>query len=114
MLVSVNRSGIGAELVDQVQRVDDVALGLGHLGALFVAHQPVDIDRVERHLVHDRKLHHHHPGDPEKDDVEARDQNVGREIPLHFLVSCGQPSVPMGHRPELNHVSSTSGSRQTG
>ncbi len=29
-------------------------------------------------------------------------------------VSSGQPSVPMGQRPEENHVSSTSGSRQTG
>ena len=26
-------------------------------------------------------------------------------------VGSGQPSVPMGHRPELNQVSSTSGSR---
>ena len=29
-------------------------------------------------------------------------------------VSSGQPSVPMGQRPEENQVSSTSGSRQTG
>jgi hypothetical protein len=29
---------------------------------------------VERHLiVHEMQAHHHHPGDPEEDDVEAGD-----------------------------------------
>src|SRR3546814_3800875 len=38
---------VGAELVDEVERVQDVALGLRHLLALLVAHQGVDVDGVE-------------------------------------------------------------------
>ena len=72
---------IGAEFIDQFQRVDDVALGFRHLLALFVAHQGMDVDRMERHLVHEMQAHHH-PGDPEKDDVETGNQHVGRVIAL--------------------------------
>ena len=36
--------GVGAVLVDDRQRVDDVPLGLGHLLPLGVAHQGVDVD----------------------------------------------------------------------
>src|SRR3546814_8618844 len=35
--------------VDQVQRVEDVALGLGHLLPVRVAHQAGDVDRSEEH-----------------------------------------------------------------
>ena len=37
---------VGAVFVDQVERVDDVALRLRHLGAALVAHQRVDVDVV--------------------------------------------------------------------
>ena len=72
--------GIGAVLVDQFQRVDDVALRLRHLRAAGVAHQRVDVDRGERHLVHEMQAHHHHARDPEEDDVEAGDEHAGRVI----------------------------------
>ncbi len=45
----------------------------------------MDIDGVEGDLIDDRKLHHHHPGDPEEDDVEAGDEDVGREVFLQLL-----------------------------
>ena len=69
---------IGAEAVDEVERVDDVALRLRHLRPLLVAHEGVDVDVAEGDLRHEMKPHHHHPRDPEEDDVEAGDQRVGR------------------------------------
>ena len=67
---------IRAIVVDQFQRVDDVALGLRHLLALLVADQGVDVDGVERHFLHEVQPHHHHAGDPEEDDVEAGDEHI--------------------------------------
>ena len=77
--------GVGAVAVDQVQRVDDVALRLRHLRALLVADEGVDVDVAERHFVHEVQAHHHHPGDPEEDDVEAGDEHVGRIEALQLL-----------------------------
>ena len=74
--------GVGAVLVDEFQGVNDIALGLGHFLALFVTHQGMDIDRVERRLAHEVEAHHHHPRHPEKDNVEARHQNIGGIIAL--------------------------------
>ena len=48
----------------------------------------MNIDGVERHfglailIFHQMQPHHHHPGDPEKDDIEPGDQNVGLVIAL--------------------------------
>ena len=55
-------------------------LRLRHLLAVLVAHQRVDVDGAERHVAHEMQAHHHHPGDPEEDDVEAGDQDVGRVV----------------------------------
>ena len=45
--------GVGAVLLGDHQRVDHVALGLGHLLAVGVAHQAVDVDRLEGDLAHE-------------------------------------------------------------
>ena len=37
---------VGAVLIDQAERIDDIALRLRHLGAALVAHQRVDVDGV--------------------------------------------------------------------
>ena len=66
------------DAVDQVDRVQHIALGLGHLGAVRVAHEAMDIDLAKRHVVHEFQAHHDHPGDPEEDDVEAGDQHRRR------------------------------------
>src|SRR6266481_2041371 len=42
---------VGAEVVDQMQRIDDVALRLRHLGALLVADERMDVDGRERYLL---------------------------------------------------------------
>ena len=41
---------VRAQLIHHVQRVDHVAVGLGHLAAVLVADQAVQVHRVERHL----------------------------------------------------------------
>jgi hypothetical protein len=61
--------------VDHVERVDHVALGLRHLVAVLVGDDRRQVDRAERHLAHEVQAHHHHPGDPEEDDVGAGDQD---------------------------------------
>ena len=76
--------GIGAIVIDQRQRIDDVAFRLRHLRARRIAHQRVDIDVVKRDhflqrsaqalILHKMETHHHHASNTEKDDVEAGDQ----------------------------------------
>ena len=76
--------GVGAVFVDQLQRVDDVALGLRHLLPVLVAHQGMDVDGAERHVAHEMDAQHHHAGDPEEDDIEAGDQHVAGIIAFQF------------------------------
>ena len=66
------------DAVDQVERIDDVALRLRHLLAVLVADEPGDVDLAERHVARELEPEHDHAGDPEEDDVEARHQHVGR------------------------------------
>ncbi len=39
----------------------------------------MDVDVLERNFPHEFEAHHHHPGDPEEDDVERGDQRCRRE-----------------------------------
>ena len=71
---SVKRNASAPYSSISCERIDDVALRLRHLGAGVVAHQRVDVDVVERDLLHEVEAHHHHAGDPEEDDVEAGDE----------------------------------------
>ena len=111
MAASVKRSASAPYSSIMRQGVHDVALGLRHLLPLLVAHQGVDVDVVERHLLHEVEAHHHHARDPEEDDVEAGDERAGRIVALQLRVLSGQPSVENGHSAEENQVSSTSASR---
>ena len=58
--------GVTAILIDQLQGVDDVASGLGHLPAFFVANQTIDVDSPKRDFSSEAKAHHHHPGHQKK------------------------------------------------
>ena len=69
---------VGAVAVHDLKRIDDVAGRFRHLLAMLVAHQGVEVDVLERHLVHEVQPHHHHPRHPEEEDVEAGDQDRGR------------------------------------
>ncbi len=70
--------------VDEVERVEDIALGLRHLLAVLVADQAGDVDLAERHVAGELQSHHDHAGDPEENDVEAGDQHVRRVEGLQF------------------------------
>ena len=72
------------DAVDQVQRVQDIAFGLGHLLAFGIPHQAGDIDLPERHVAHELQSHHDHPGDPEENDVETGNQDAGGVKPFEF------------------------------
>ena len=100
--------GVGAVGVDQPQRVDDVALGLGHLLALLVTDQCMDIDGVERHAAHEVQPHHHHPGDPEEDDIETGDQHIGGIVTAQLRRLLGPAEGrerPQGRRePSIEHI----------
>ncbi len=86
------QQGIEGDAIDDVQRVQHVALGLGHLLALAVTHQAVHVHGLERNLgravlvldqVHGQ---HDHARNPEEDDVEAGDQHIGG---VEFLEELG-------------------------
>ena len=99
---------IRAVFVDQVQRVQHVAERFGHLLALLVAHKCVDIDGVERLLIDHGVLHHHHSGDPEKDNVETGDQHRGGEV-FRQLVRLLGPAEradrpKTGREPRVEHI----------
>ena len=68
--------GVGAVFIHEFQGIDDVALGLAHLLAFRVPHQGVDVDLPEGDFPHEVNPHHHHPGHPEKEDVEGGDQDA--------------------------------------
>ncbi len=61
--------------IDDIDRVERVALALGHLLSFGIAHEAVHVDGVERHLAGEVGGHHDHPRDPEEDDVKAGDED---------------------------------------
>jgi hypothetical protein len=69
---------VGAHFVDDVERIDDVALRLRHLLPLLVAHETVEEDLAERRTAREAQAHHDHARHPEEEDVEAGDERVGR------------------------------------
>src|SRR6187401_3349572 len=46
--------------------------------AFAIAHQAVHVHLAERHVAHELHAEHDHAGNPEEDDVEARDQHIAR------------------------------------
>ena len=103
--------GVGAVLVDQLQRVDAGAEALAHASPIGHLDHRVDVDVVERDFVHELEAHHDHARDPQEDDVKRRDQHVGGIEAARSSVFSGQPNVENGQSAELNQVSSTSVSR---
>ena len=67
---------VGAVFVDQAERIDRVALRLGHLLALRVADEAVEVERLPRRLAHELDALHRHARIPEEQDVEAGDEDV--------------------------------------
>ncbi len=70
--------------VDEIQRIQHVALGLAHLVAFRIADQPGYIHLPERHFAGEIQRHHHHARHPEENDVKTRDQNRSRQKGSEF------------------------------
>ena len=73
---------VEADAVDQIDRIEHVALGFRHLLAFAIADQAMHIDVLEGDLAGDLLGHHDHAGDPEEDDVETGDQHRRRQVLL--------------------------------
>ena len=56
-------------MIDDVDGIDAIAEGLGHLAALLVADEAVDDDRLEGGFIGEVLALEHHAGNPEEDDV---------------------------------------------
>ena len=84
---------------------------LRHLLAVLVAHHAVEVDVAEGHLAHEVDAQHHHPGDPEEEDVVPGLEHRGRveRLRARGVVRPAQ-RARTARAPELNQVSSTSGS----
>ena len=73
--------GVSAELVDDRQRINRVTQALAHLAALVIAHGAVDVHVGEGNVIDKLDARHHHPRDPEEDDLRGRHQVLGRVKP---------------------------------
>ena len=89
---------VRAALVDDLRRVDAVAERLGHLAALRVAHQTVDINRLERGLAHVLHTGEDHASNPEEDNIIAGNERRGRGRNSQAPWSC--PPAERGERPQ--------------
>ena len=69
---------VQVDAVDQVQRIQDIALGFRHLLAVRVTNQAVNINLMKWNIVHELQAHHDHSRNPEENDVEPGYQNVAR------------------------------------
>ena len=63
---------VRAVLLDQLERILNVALDLAHLDAAFGADEAIQVHRVKRRALGELQPKHDHPGDPEEQDVVAR------------------------------------------
>ena len=62
--------------VNDIQWVEPVPLGFGHLLPLGIGHEAVDINLVKGYLADEFERHHDHSGNPEADDVVTGDHDV--------------------------------------
>ena len=101
-------NGVGPILIHDLERIDGVAAGLGHLLSLGVPDQTGEMDRVEGQLIGEMEAAHHHPRHPEEDDVEGRHQHVGRIEGLQilgFVRPAKGRERPQGRRePGVQHI----------
>ncbi|KAG1458113.1 hypothetical protein G6F57_014757 [Rhizopus arrhizus] len=94
---------VDGDAVDDVQRIEHVALALGHLLALAVADQAGEVDVLERDLPDQVVGGHDHARHPEEDDVETGDQHRRRQVAVEATLGHGLLVRPAqgGERPQL-------------
>src|SRR5690606_29748291 len=106
--------GFQVDAVDQVDGVEDIALGFRHLLALGIPHQAVDVHRLEGDLrgavvvLDEVHGHHDHPRHPEENDVEAGDQHIrgveGFEVVGVVRPAEGGEGPQGGAEPGVQHI----------
>ena len=69
------RERVGAELLHDMERIDDVAFRLAHFLPFGIAHEGVDVYVTEGDIARELESEHDHPGYPEEEDVEACDEH---------------------------------------
>ena len=96
------------DAIDDVERVDDIALRFGHLLAFAIANQAVYVDVAKRHIAVELQAEHDHARDPEKYDVETGDQCAGRikarELRCLLGPAQGREWPERGRKPGVEHV----------
>ena len=104
----VEAQGVRAVLVGDLQGVNAVAQGFGHLPALAVPDQAVDQNFFKGVLLHLLAAGEDHPGNPEEDDIIAGDQHAGRVkvVQLRRLLrpAQGGEGPQGGGEPGVQHV----------
>ena len=99
---------VRAVLVDHVKGIDAVAEALGHLAALFVTHQRMNVGVAEGNLSHEVLPHHDHAGHPEEENVKGRHQDgsgiEGLQILGFVRPAHGGERPERGGKPCVKHV----------
>ena len=90
--------GVGAVLVDELERLGRVAEALGHLAPLFVANNAGVVDIAKGQLAAILVAGHYHPRDPKENDVRPRDE-VGGGVKFLERVRLLRPAH-RGKRPQ--------------
>ena len=100
--------GVEGDAVDDVERIDDIALRFRHLLAVVIADQSSDVDLAKGHLAGEFQAHHDHAGDPEENDVEAGDQHRSGIVGLECLrivgPALGGERPQRGGEPGIEHI----------
>ena len=102
------QQGVSPDTVQQIDGVQHIALGLGHLLSGRIADQARDIHLAERDLAGKFQPQHDHPRDPEKDDIKARHEHAGGVVFIQFrrLVrpAQGRERPQRGREPGVQHI----------
>jgi len=70
--------GIGSVFFYHFQGIDTVSPRFAHLFAPFITHKGMKVYIPEGNILHHIEPHHHHPGNPEEQDIEPRNEERGR------------------------------------
>ena len=95
--------------IQQFQGINAVAARFGHFLPFFIAHQAMDANGLEGNPpIHEMNAHHHHSGDPEKDDIRSRDQNIAgivfRKLRRFFRPANRGKRPKRAGKPGIQHI----------
>ena len=82
-------NSIGAVLLNQLQRINAVAFGLGHCLAKSIQNLRMDVDMLKRHVTHVVEPREHHSRNPQRDNVAGGNEDrAGVEEVEDFVPAC--------------------------